>query len=402
MTPPRSSRASAPRPASSAEVSRLRARLSEAEGTIRAIQSGEVDVVVVTRKKELRMFTLEGAGEAYRVLIESMNEGALMLTADRTILYTNRCFARMVKCRLEQVTGGSFRRFLSVADAAKLRPLLRQAGKGRSQSQILLRAGDGTTIPVQISVGRVAQQGSTAGMISMVVTDMTEARRTEELLRGLNRRVVRAQEDERRRVALELHCNIVQLLCGIGFRSQAIVDSLGKGNGPVKREARTLRDMLGKTVKEVERISRNLRPSALDQLGLSAVLEAMGKEFAERTGIPIKLACVQLDERLPADSELALYRILQEALRNVEQHASARNVTVVLALPGALVEMVIADDGIGFDHSPAVARRSGKTGFGLMDMHERAAAVGGAVTIKSRRRAGTEIRVSLPRRSPTG
>jgi signal transduction histidine kinase len=326
-----------------------------------------------------------------------MNEGALMLTADKTVLYANRCFARMVRSPLEQVTGGSFRRFLSAADSAKLRPLLRRAGKGTSQSQMLLRAGDGTTIPVQISICRVAKPGSAAAMMSMVVTDMTEARRSEELLRGLNRRVVRAQEDERRRVALELHDNIVQLLCGIGFRSQALVDSLGKGNGAAKHEARTLRDMLGQTVKEVERISRNLRPSALDQLGLSAVLEAMGKEFAQRTGIPIKLACVQLDERLPADSELVLYRILQEALRNVEQHASARNVMVVLALPGAFVEMVITDDGIGFNHAHTLSKGKGKGGFGLLGMHERAASVGGAVAIKSRRRTGTEIKVSLPR-----
>src|SRR5438874_5924557 len=96
-----------------------------------------------------------------------------------------------------------------------------------------------------------------------------------------------------------------------------------------------LRDMLGQTAEEVERISRNLRPSVLDELGLAAVLRDTGAEFAERTGVSVKLACVQLRARLPADIELTLYRILQEALKNVEKHAHARHVSVHLTQRGA-------------------------------------------------------------------
>ena len=91
-----------------------------------------------------------------------------------------------------------------------------------------------------------------------------------------------------------------------------------------------LREMLGQTAEEVERISRNLRPSVLDELGLVAALRATSTEFADRTGVSVKLACVQLTARLPADTELTLYRILQEALKNVEKHARARHVTVRL------------------------------------------------------------------------
>ncbi|MEX2044092.1 MAG: PAS domain-containing protein, partial [Opitutus sp.] len=91
-------------------------RLAEAEETLRAIRSGEVDAVVVSGKQGPQVFTLEGAERAYRVLIESMNEGALTLKADQTILYANECFARMIKCPLEQVTGSSFHRFLSADD----------------------------------------------------------------------------------------------------------------------------------------------------------------------------------------------------------------------------------------------------------------------------------------------
>jgi two-component system NarL family sensor kinase len=150
--------------------------------------------------------------------------------------------------------------------------------------------------------------------------------------------------------------------------------------------------MLGQAAKEVERISRNLRPSVLDQLGLVAVLRDTSTEFAHRTGVPVKLACVQLIARLPADTELALYRILQEALKNVEKHAHARQVTVHLTKQGSFVQLAITDDGIGFDHR---ARRKGK-GLGMLGMRERATYVGGTLKIKSARRAGTEIEVLIP------
>jgi signal transduction histidine kinase len=153
--------------------------------------------------------------------------------------------------------------------------------------------------------------------------------------------------------------------------------------------------MLGQTAEEVERISHNLRPSILDQLGLSAALRATSMEFAKRTGVAVKLACVELATRLPADTELALYRILQEALKNVEKHARARHVTVSLRLR-TFVQLSITDDGIGFDQYHHAARRKGMRVLGLLGMRERATYVGGAFTVKSGPRAGTEIDVRIP------
>ena len=377
----------------SRELAELRVRLADTEEMLRAIRTGEVDTVLVAGNDGNQVFTLQGAEHAYRVLIESMNEGALTLTTDETILYANQCFAKMVKCPLEQVMGSSFCRFLSAEDRATLRPLVKRADKFGSKIQVLLMASDGSQMPVQISIRLLAQNGFKHAPVGLVVTDMTEARRNEEMLRALTHRVVQVQETERGRVALELHDDITQLLCAVLFRSQALVDKLSARNGPAKKEAMKLREMLGQTAKEVERISRNLRPSVLDQLGLVAVLRDTSTEFAQRTGVPVKLACVQLMARLPADTELALYRILQEALKNVEKHARARHVTVRLTHEGAFVQLAISDDGIGFDHP---SKRKGKGGLGLLGMRERATYVGGALKIKSVRRAGTEIEALIP------
>lgn len=383
-------------PAPSGELARLRTRLAETEETLRAIRSGEVDAVVGTGRQGLQVFTLEGAGDAYRVLIESMNEGALTLTADKTILYANQCFARMVKCPLEQVIGGSFRRFLSAADRATLRPLMKRAAKSGSKIQVLLQAGDDSRLPVQISIREMARDESNRVTIGMVVTDVTEARRNEEMLRALTNRVVQVQEAERSRVALELHDHITQLLCAILYRCQALVDELSARDGPSLREAMRLRDMLGQTAEEVERITRNLRPGVLDQLGLVAVLQAAGTEFAKRTGVAVELACAPLAVRLSGDTELALYRILQEALKNVEKHARAGRMTVTLTKHDNIVELVIHDDGVGFDPDRHPAGRKGKGCLGLLGMRERAAYVGGVLTVKSGRDAGTEIAVRIP------
>ncbi len=387
---------SSSRPASSRELAKLRARLADAEQTLRAIRSGEVDAIMGAGKQGGQVFTLEGAEHAYRVLIESMNEGALMLTADKSILYANQCFARMVKCPLEQVTGSSFRRFLSAEDRDTLRPLLKQADPSGSKIQVLLHAGDGSQMPGHLSIRPLARNGFKSATFGIVVTDMTEARRSEELLRTLTHRVVQAQEAERGRVALELHDTITQMLCAVLVRSQTLADKLPAHNRPAKGEAIKLHDIIGRTVEEVERISRNLRPSVLDHLGLVAGLHDTSTEFANRTGVSVKLVCVKLTSRLPADTELALYRIFQETLKNVVKHARARHVTVHLTKPGDIVQLTINDDGMGFDPDHHPARRKGKGGFGLLGMRERATYVGGDLKVKSTRRVGTEIEIRIP------
>ena len=383
------------RPAPSRRVAELRARLAEAEDTLRAIRTGEVDTVLVAGKQGPQVFTLKGAEHAYRMLIECMNEGALTLTADKMILYANHCFARMVKCPLEQVMGSSFRRFLSAADRATLRPLLKRTDQSGAKIQVLLNAGDGSKMPAQISIRPLAKNGAKSATFGMVVTDLTEARRNEEMLRALTHRVVQVQEAESGRVALELHDHITQNLCAVLARWAALANKLPAREKASRGEVLKLSEMLGQTVEEVQRISRNLRPSVLDELGLVPALRATCTEFAGRTGVSLKLACKPLTARLHAEGELALYRILQKALENVEKHARARHVTVSLR-QRAFIQLTIHDDGIGFDPEQHAARRKGMGGLGLLSMRERATYVGGDFKIKSVRGAGTKIEVLIP------
>jgi two-component system, NarL family, sensor kinase len=208
--------------------------------------------------------------------------------------------------------------------------------------------------------------------------------------------VVQVQEDERGRVALELHDGITQLLCAIVFRSQALMASLAAGGGPAMGEAKKLRDMAGRTVEEVGRVAHNLRPNVLDQLGLVAAMRDAGTEFTDRTGLSVKMACAPMSTRLSAGSELTLYRIFQEALRNVEKHAGAKNVAVDLTLPDAFVQLTIRDDGTGFDPKRPPVGRNGRGSLGLFGMRERVSHAGGTLELMSTRQGGTEIKVRIP------
>ncbi len=384
-----------PRPAPPGELAELRTRLADAEETLRAIRSGEVDSVMVAGKEGSQVFTLDGAEHAYRMLIESMNEGALTVTADGIILYANQCFARMVKHPLEQVLGSSFHHLLSAADQAMLRPLLETADKSGSRIQVQLMAGDGSQMPAQISSCPLAKNGSEGPSFGIVVTDMTEVRQSEERLRALTHQVLQAQEIERGRVANELRVNITQLLYVILGRCQALAEKLPAGDRLASGDTTKINAMVSRTAEEVERIWRSLWSYELDKLGLVLALEKSNAEFVERTGISLQMDCPAVEERLPAETELVLYRILQKALNNVERHACARHVTVHLTKPDRFIQLTIKDDGIGFDlEHPAQGKE--REGLGLLQMRERAASVGGALRVKSTLGAGTEIEVRIP------
>jgi len=292
--------------------------------------------------------------------------------------------------------GYSFKRLLPAADQAALQAFLKGAARSGSRLQVFFHAGDGSHVPAQISIRPLPRNGSRGVSLGMVVTDMTEPRRSQEMLRVLSHRLAQAQETERGRVALELTDNITQPLVVILFRLQGLVDKLPAHEWPSQGEVVKLSELLGRTAEEVERISRNLLPSVLRNLGLVAALRAANQEFVKRTGVRIKLTCAQLSPRPPAEAKLALYRIFEEALRNVEKHARARHVTVRLTQRGAFAQLAIKDDGIGFDPDRLPAKRKEEDRLGLLRMRERAEFLGGVLTIKSARRAGTEVMVRIP------
>lgn len=254
----------------------------------------------------------------------------------------------------------------------------------------------GNRLPTEISASRIELRGRPCMLA--VVRDLTDRRRVEEELRRLSRLVVHALEDERRRVARDLHDSVNQLLSSVKFRVQAIAEGLGdSAEDGFRRQAQTAKELLDRAIQEVRLISHNLRPSELDDLGLGPAIGHLLDDFVARTEWNVDRALDSTESRLDPDVELTLYRITQEALSNIERHANASRVTVQLSSAVAQLELRIRDDGNGFDPRDGAATNEAR-GLGLLDMRERAAFVGGTFQIESLAGRGTEILVSVPLR----
>jgi signal transduction histidine kinase len=203
------------------------------------------------------------------------------------------------------------------------------------------------------------------------------------------RRVVEAQELERRRLARELHDETGQALTSILLGLKGLEE---RSEDPDSRAAtEELRELVVSTLQDVRRLAVELRPSALDDFGLVAALERLAESFAEQTGISVDFQTALADERLPEEVETALYRIVQESLTNVVKHARARRVSILLARKNGAVKAVVEDDGQGFDP----AEQTGD-GYGLVGMRERLALLGGRLEVESTRNAGTTIAAEVP------
>ena len=166
------------------EVEDLRARLDEAEETLRAIRSGEVDGLIVSTPQGDQVFTLQGAEHPYRVLIEQMNEGAITLSEDGVILYCNRCFAALVKTPLDRVIGAAFDSFLPPAQHEAFAAMRQKAQSGGCAGEITVCPGDGPLTPLWLSLS--SMPADSIGVVCVVATDLTEAKRKEEALRRAN------------------------------------------------------------------------------------------------------------------------------------------------------------------------------------------------------------------------
>jgi two-component system, NarL family, sensor kinase len=202
-----------------------------------------------------------------------------------------------------------------------------------------------------------------------------------------------AQEAERRRVARELHDGVNQAIASIKFRIQTAEQQILRADPRWQETCSKTKDMLDSVLQQVRRLSRNLRPGELDDFGLVAAARSACQEFELRSGITVRFTHPEFTERMPAVLELSLYRIIQEALTNVEKHAQASHVEIQLQADEAGVTLEISDDGCGFE----MGTKSGAdAGLGLLHMRERASLVGGVFSMKTGRGEGVRLRVFAP------
>jgi two-component system sensor histidine kinase UhpB len=212
-------------------------------------------------------------------------------------------------------------------------------------------------------------------------------------VQALSGAVIRAQEQERQRIARELHDEASQALTAI-IVGHRVIEQLDDMEA-IKRKSRELRDLTADTLDALHRLIVELRPSLLEERGLLPALRWYAGEYAERFGIKPDLLTRGFETRLPREVETALFRIVQEALTNVARHAAAKHVTVRMVRQPTFIEASIEDDGCGFDVDGAAGAQPAR-GLGLLGMQERAALAGGACEVRSAPGCGVRILVRIP------
>jgi len=377
------------------EIEDLRICLEEAEETLAAIRRGEVDGLVVSGPKEDRVFTLKGAERSYRFFVEAMNEGAVTLAFDGTILYCNDRFAEMVAVPHRKIIGGSIYQFISIPNDA-FEAALQRGKTERSHAEVLLQGAKNERITVSISFNPM-QEDEVPG-ICMVVTDLTEHMRkdevlkeSEERLRDLSSKLLTAHEEERKRISHEIHDALGSSLGALKFMADGLLKQFGK-NEILDNMMRSIQ----RTTEETRRIQAALHPPLLDDLGILATIHWFSREFQKTySGIRIEAQIGIEEGHIPAPLKTTIYRIAQEALNNVAKHSKAELIQFCLRKTDR-IELLIRDNGDGFDLSEKLSLDGSKRGIGLSSMKERTELSGGCFSIESAKGKGTFIQASWP------
>ena len=240
-------------------------------------------------------------------------------------------------------------------------------------------------------------------MFTLYIRDITKHKHAEAELRSLPQRIIKAQEDERSRIARELHDGINQMIASVKMRLRKVEEGLPDLKPAAREILRRCDSLLVKVLEENRRIAHNLRPAELDQLGLTAACRSFCSDVQSRTSLKFQYRFIPFSQRLSPAIELNLFRIVQEAINNIEKYAQAKSVKLQIQFVKHSLVLKIQDDGNGFDAKNLKSEGKMLHGLGLTNMRERALSLGGTCEITSQLGVGTTIIVRVPvRTAPKG
>ena len=385
-------------------IKKLRARICELEETFLAIRRGRVDAVVVNGDDGDQVFTLQGAEHPYRVLVETMNEGAATLDKDGTVLYGNASFGGILGVPVADIIGTPLQKHFSAQEHEKLETLIDNGLRSESRGEISLVSSGGQQKLVRLSLSPVQQFGIRT--ICVIATDLTEIsganealKASEDTLRNLSGRLLWLQDEERRRISRDLHDVTGQKLALLSMDLSGVLKN--KDISKDEEINRLLLESIGLSNdvnKEIRTLSYLLHPPLLDELGLPSAVEWFTQGFESRTGIHVKVDIPSNFVRLTPDAEVALFRIVQESLANVHRYSGSATAFVRAQSDHAKVGLEIGDFGKGMSQESNKPDRTSVAplGVGIQGMKERVRQLSGTLEITSRPGKGTLVTAVLP------
>jgi PAS domain S-box-containing protein len=382
--------------------------LLDAKGT----QSGAVSVVRdITESKQAQealreidneqkrtQAALEQAEEKYRGIFENAIEGIFQSSPDGRFISANPAMARIFGYdSAEELINDrrdiEFEHYVDPRRRKMFEKLINEKGVVQGFELQAYRK-DRSTIWTSENVRAVRDEDGTLLYYEGILEDITHRKQVEAERVELLRRLVSAQEDEQRRISRELHDQMGQSLAALLLGLKSLKDSV-KEESTIEWIQR-LQDITNRIAEEMHTLIRELRPTALDDLGLHTALANYLEEWSQRSNVAIDFhSNGLLDQRLGSQLESTIYRIVQEAVNNVVKHANAQNVSIILEKRGNRVLLIVEDDGVGFDAEALLKMPTKNRRFGLLGMQERVALVGGSVSIESTPGVGTTVLVHI-------
>jgi PAS domain S-box-containing protein len=347
---------------------------------------------------ELTQQELRASEERYRELFESAHDAIWLHDLDGNFITANRAAAKLSGYSLEELRKMNVRSFLSeeslrLAQQVGSKLLNNEPVEQPYEQRIFRR--DGSESIVQLSTSLVMEQNKPIAF-QHIARDITEQKRMQENLRYYLRQVTKAQEEERKRISHELHDDTIQSLVVLSRQLDSLVASHQEMPEELRLRLEKLWQQTNNIVSEVRRLSQDLRPAALDRLGLLAALEWLAADTAKYSGIETRVKVTGTQRRLSEEAELVLFRITQEALRNMWRHSQASQAEIIVEFGEGKTAITVSDNGQGFNLPQKMddLPRSGK--LGLAGMQERAQLLGGVLRIQSEPGKGTSITIEVP------
>lgn len=341
----------------------------------------------ITQRKRMELDLAESE-KNFRALAEHSSDGILVMTFKGRYIYANRAAAEITGYRVAELLKMHVKVLTHPDEHYKIieRAKRRREGKPiERQFETVFIRKDGRSLPVELAVTRTVWYGQPS--VIVIFRDIVERKR----LRSYVTEVTRAQEEERKRVARELHDDTIQLLAALALDIQAATRTRPRPPEPVLRRLDDLRRKTNAIIDGVRRFSYELRPDVLDQLGLIAALEVLTNDLSKDAGLRAHVEVIGVDRRLAPDLELALFRITQEALQNVRKHSKATNVIVTVTFEMDSVRLEVTDNGQGFEVVDAWGDLAVHGKFGLVGMEERVRLFGGKLKVQSQPGKGTTV-----------
>ncbi|TYT75617.1 PAS domain-containing sensor histidine kinase [Desulfobotulus mexicanus] len=333
----------------------------------------------------------------YRHLVERMNDCLGVSGPDGEIVYVNDRMCELLAFSREEMLGRHFSDFIDGTAKIRVKNEFEKRKTGqRSAYEACLVDKSGNSIPVIISAEALLdEKGAFQGSFA-VITDISQQKRAERRIAQLTHELLRALENERHRIARDLHDHVAQDLSSLRIAFEDMAMQLESGS-PIRRQTSHLSRRLQDAIRDLREIAYALRPPDLDTLGLPRTIYRYCQEFSEYTGIPVNFVTAGMEgSARDFDREINLYRLVQEALANIRKHAGATNVDIRLIASHPEIILRIRDNGVGFDSEIRESSVSSERGMGLKGMAERVALLGGRFEIRSRPGEGCCISVWIP------